>query len=95
MTLLSPRPHLLSEDAKAKLRQVSTATLTSQLGKHGLRNTFLAGLYPLRPELRLAGNAPSPCASFRPGKTWPMNSTTTPKTSSGWLWKQSARRMCW
>jgi len=53
----SPRPHLLSDDAKAKLRQVSTATLTSQLGKHGLRNTFLAGLYPLRPDLRMVGYA--------------------------------------
>lgn len=53
----TPRPHLLSDDAKAKLRQVSTATLTSQLGKHGLRNTFLAGLYPLRPELRMVGYA--------------------------------------
>jgi len=53
----SPRPHLLSDDAKAKLRQVSTATLTSQLGKHGLRNPFLAGLYPLRPDLRMVGYA--------------------------------------
>jgi len=53
----SIRPHLLSDDAKAKLRQVSTATLTSQLGKHGLRNTFLAGLYPLRPDLRMVGYA--------------------------------------
>lgn len=51
------RPHPLSDDAKAKLRQVSTATLTSQLGKHGLRNTFLAGLYPLRPDLRMVGYA--------------------------------------
>lgn len=53
----SSRPHLLSDEAKAKLRQVSTATLTSQLGKQGLRNTFLAGLYPLRPDLRMVGYA--------------------------------------
>ncbi len=53
----SPRPNLLSDEAKAKLRQVSTATLTSQLGKHGLRNTFLAGLYSLRPDLRMVGYA--------------------------------------
>ncbi len=51
------RPHLLSDDAKAKLRQVSTATLTTQLGKHGFRNTFLAGIYPLRPDLRMVGYA--------------------------------------
>ena len=51
------RPHLLSDEAKAKLRQVSTATLTSQLQKHGFRDTFLAGLYPLRPDLRMVGYA--------------------------------------
>ncbi|MBI3960666.1 MAG: ribonuclease activity regulator RraA [Chloroflexi bacterium] len=56
-TSSSPCPHLLSDEAKAKLRQVSTATLTSQLQKHGFRNTFLAGLYPLRPELRMVGYA--------------------------------------
>ncbi len=54
---LSLRPHLLTEEAKEKLRQVSTATLTSQLQKHGFRNTFLAGLYPLRPEMRMVGYA--------------------------------------
>lgn len=53
----SPRPHLLSAEAKEKLRTVSTATLTSQLQKHGFRNTFLAGLYPLRPDLRMVGYA--------------------------------------
>lgn len=53
----SVRPHLLSNEAKAKLLQVSTATLTSQLGKRGLRNTFLAGIYPLRPDLRMVGYA--------------------------------------
>lgn len=54
---LSPRPHLLSDEARAKLRQVSTATLTSQLQKHGFRNTFLAGLYPLQPDMRMVGYA--------------------------------------
>ncbi|MBX3050295.1 MAG: ribonuclease activity regulator RraA [Caldilineaceae bacterium] len=53
----SPRPHLLSDEAKEKLRLVSTATLTSQLQKHGFRNTFLAGLYPLRPDMRMVGYA--------------------------------------
>jgi regulator of RNase E activity RraA len=36
---------------------VSTATLTSQLQKRGFRNTFLRGLTPLRPDLRLVGYA--------------------------------------
>ncbi|MCY4081673.1 MAG: ribonuclease activity regulator RraA [Caldilineaceae bacterium] len=51
------RTHELSADAKRKLRSVSTATLTSQLQNHGFRNTFLAGLYPLRPDLRMVGYA--------------------------------------
>jgi regulator of RNase E activity RraA len=57
MTAKSIRKHELSADAKTKLRSVSTATLTSQLLKQGLRNTFLAGLYPLRPDLRMVGYA--------------------------------------
>ncbi len=57
MTVSSSRPHLLSDEAKEKLRQVSTATLTSQLQKHGFRDTFLAGIYPLRPDLRMVGYA--------------------------------------
>lgn len=51
------RPVTLSEDAFAKLRSVSTATLTSELLKRGFRNTFLQGLHPLRPDLRMAGYA--------------------------------------
>jgi regulator of RNase E activity RraA len=50
-------PHVLSAEAFAKLRAVSTATLTSQLMKRGLRNTFLTGLMPLRPDLRMVGYA--------------------------------------
>ena len=57
MTASSVRIHELSTDAKEKLRTVSTATLTSQLMNRGLRNTFLAGLYPLRPDLRMVGYA--------------------------------------
>jgi len=48
---------VLSPEAKTKLRKVSTATLTSQFQKHGFRNTFLAGLHPLRPDLRMVGYA--------------------------------------
>lgn len=51
------RPHTLTADAFAKLRTVSTATLTSQLAKRGFHDTFLTGLYPLRPDLRLVGYA--------------------------------------
>lgn len=57
MTTQSIRTHELSADAKTKLRTVSTATLTSQLLKRGFRNTFLAGVYPLRPDLRMVGYA--------------------------------------
>jgi regulator of RNase E activity RraA len=50
------RSHTLSPEAFAKLRAVSTATLTSQLMKRGFRNTFLQ-LTPLRPDLRMVGYA--------------------------------------
>lgn len=53
----SVRTHVLSDEAVAKLKTVSTATITSQLNKRGLRNTFLAGIYPLRPDLRMVGYA--------------------------------------
>jgi 5-oxopent-3-ene-1,2,5-tricarboxylate decarboxylase / 2-hydroxyhepta-2,4-diene-1,7-dioate isomerase len=52
-----PRPVTLSDDAKVALRTVSTATLTSQLRRHGIRNTFMGGLRPTRPDLRLLGYA--------------------------------------
>jgi 2-keto-4-pentenoate hydratase/2-oxohepta-3-ene-1,7-dioic acid hydratase in catechol pathway/regulator of RNase E activity RraA len=54
---VAPRPVLLSETAKAALRKVSTATLTTQLARHGIRNTFMTGLRPTRPDLRLLGYA--------------------------------------
>ena len=57
MTTRSVRTHEISADAKKKLRSVSTATLTSQLQNYGFRNTFLAGLYPLRPDLSMVGYA--------------------------------------
>ncbi len=39
----------LSESARAVLAAVSTATLTTVLFKHGLRNTFIAGIHRLNP----------------------------------------------
>jgi 5-oxopent-3-ene-1,2,5-tricarboxylate decarboxylase/2-hydroxyhepta-2,4-diene-1,7-dioate isomerase len=52
-----PRPVTLSEGAKAALRRVSTATLTTQLRRHGIQNTFMGGLRPTRPDMRLLGYA--------------------------------------
>ena len=51
------RPITLTPEAFQKLHTVSTATLTSQLSKRGFRNTFLQGLQPLRPDLRMVGYA--------------------------------------
>ena len=53
----APRAVILSDEAKAALRTVSTATLTVQIAKRGVRNTFLKGLRPTRPDLRLLGYA--------------------------------------
>jgi 5-oxopent-3-ene-1,2,5-tricarboxylate decarboxylase / 2-hydroxyhepta-2,4-diene-1,7-dioate isomerase len=53
----SPRPVTLSESASVALRRVSTATLTVQLSKRGIRNAFIQGLKPTRPDLRLLGYA--------------------------------------
>ncbi len=46
----------LTPDAHAKLRHISTATLTTQLLNRGFRNTFLQ-LTPLKPEKRMVGYA--------------------------------------
>jgi 2-keto-4-pentenoate hydratase/2-oxohepta-3-ene-1,7-dioic acid hydratase in catechol pathway/regulator of RNase E activity RraA len=53
----APRAVVLSAAARAALRQVSTATLTAQLGRRGIRGTFVRGLRPTRPDLRLLGYA--------------------------------------
>jgi 2-keto-4-pentenoate hydratase/2-oxohepta-3-ene-1,7-dioic acid hydratase in catechol pathway/regulator of RNase E activity RraA len=53
----SPRPAVLSEDARAALLEVATATLTVQLRKRGIANTFIGGLRPTRPGERLLGYA--------------------------------------
>jgi len=55
--LNAPRPVALSDETVQALREVSTATLTSQLLKRGIRNTFLQGLRPTRPDLRMVGYA--------------------------------------
>ena len=53
----APRPVVLSEEAKAALRKVATATLTVQLRRRGIRDAFMRGLRPTRPDLRLLGYA--------------------------------------
>ncbi|HEX4986620.1 MAG TPA: ribonuclease activity regulator RraA [Burkholderiales bacterium] len=52
MTQIPVPPQVLDQ-----LRRVSTATLTSQLFKLGFRNTYLTGVKPLNPGLRMAGEA--------------------------------------
>jgi 5-oxopent-3-ene-1,2,5-tricarboxylate decarboxylase / 2-hydroxyhepta-2,4-diene-1,7-dioate isomerase len=50
-------PVRLSAAAEAALRRVSTATLTTQLARRGIETTFLTGLRPSRPDLRMVGRA--------------------------------------
>ncbi len=53
----TPRPAPLSENGIRALTQVSTATLTVQLNRRGIQSTFLTGLQPTRPGLRMVGYA--------------------------------------
>ena len=52
-----PGPPRLPADAEAALGRVSTATLTVQLTRRGIQTTFLTGLAPTRPDLRMVGYA--------------------------------------
>jgi 5-oxopent-3-ene-1,2,5-tricarboxylate decarboxylase/2-hydroxyhepta-2,4-diene-1,7-dioate isomerase len=47
----------LPGETEAALRSVSTATITSQLRKRGIRDTFMQGLRSTRPGRRLVGRA--------------------------------------
>lgn len=51
------RPYTLTDEVRRILNSVSTATITSQLQRRGLRNCFLNGLQPTRPGTRLLGYA--------------------------------------
>jgi len=53
----APRAHVVSEETLEALRGIATATLTTQLQRRGIRNPFMAGLRPTRPDLRLVGIA--------------------------------------
>jgi regulator of RNase E activity RraA len=50
-------PEFLDDATWNLAHEVSTASLTSQLLNRGFRSTFLAGLTPLRPDLRMVGYA--------------------------------------
>jgi 5-oxopent-3-ene-1,2,5-tricarboxylate decarboxylase/2-hydroxyhepta-2,4-diene-1,7-dioate isomerase len=50
-------PDVLTDELRDQLTRVSVATLTHQLQERGIRSTFLTGLRPTRPELRLVGRA--------------------------------------
>ncbi|HEY0518040.1 MAG TPA: hypothetical protein VGC84_00995, partial [Ilumatobacteraceae bacterium] len=52
-----PRPVLLTDELRAQLNSVSTATLTGQLQRKGIRSTFLTGLKPIKPGQRMLGYA--------------------------------------
>jgi 5-oxopent-3-ene-1,2,5-tricarboxylate decarboxylase / 2-hydroxyhepta-2,4-diene-1,7-dioate isomerase len=52
-----PRPVLLTDELRAQLNSVSTATLTGQLQRKGIRSTFLSGLKPIKPGQRMLGYA--------------------------------------
>jgi regulator of RNase E activity RraA len=53
----TPRPVVLTEVVKSQLSRVSTATLTGQLQRRGIRSTFLSGLRPIKPGQRMIGIA--------------------------------------
>ncbi|MSQ59973.1 MAG: ribonuclease activity regulator RraA [Betaproteobacteria bacterium] len=50
-------PAVITPNTLAKLREVCTATLTTQLFKLGFRNTFIPGLQALSPRQRMVGEA--------------------------------------
>jgi regulator of RNase E activity RraA len=47
----------LTEDLQKQLTSVSTSTLTHQLQMRGIQSSFLTGLTPLHPQLRMVGRA--------------------------------------
>jgi regulator of RNase E activity RraA len=54
---VSTAPDRVAPDILNLARHVSTATLTSHLQKRGFSNAFMQGVFPLRPTLRLVGQA--------------------------------------
>ena len=50
-------PTVLTDELRAMLETVATATITAQLYRRGIRNSFLSGLKPLLPNQRMVGRA--------------------------------------
>ncbi len=50
-------PVILTDDLRAQFGRVSTATLTFQLQRRGIRSTFLSGLKPVKDGQRMLGYA--------------------------------------
>lgn len=55
--MTSSIPNVLTDELRARLAAISTATLAHQLQQRGIRGSFLSGLAPLRPDLRMVGRA--------------------------------------
>ncbi|MGB5756851.1 MAG: hypothetical protein WBM50_08055 [Acidimicrobiales bacterium] len=51
------RPFELTDEIRRKFNAVSTATLAGQMQRRGMRNSFLNGLKPLKPNQRMLGYA--------------------------------------
>lgn len=57
VTTDAPRPVELTAELRARLERVSTATLTYQLQRRGIRSAFLSGLRPVGEGQRMIGYA--------------------------------------
>ena len=57
MSQRNPLTDMLTPELEAKLNTLATATLTHQLQTRGIRSTFLSGLKPMHPQLRMVGRA--------------------------------------
>jgi hypothetical protein len=79
-----------------KLLGVSTATLTTQLFKRGLRNTFVQGARPLNPDAPPMVGPPTRCATFRRART-STRSTCSPtaRIRSAPRWRPFRPAACW
>jgi 5-oxopent-3-ene-1,2,5-tricarboxylate decarboxylase/2-hydroxyhepta-2,4-diene-1,7-dioate isomerase len=57
MATEAPPSAILTDDLRAQFGRVSTATLTFQLQRRGIRSTFLSGLKPVKDGQRMLGYA--------------------------------------
>ena len=54
---MSDIPKVLTDELRAQLATISTATLAHQLQMRGVRGSFFSGLKPTHPEMRMIGRA--------------------------------------